>query len=302
MLNKGLKVFRDKNTKNFYVNITDKSLLNEMIAHYGAIMSFVDQKPNNLIKIKSLKIGLFDYYGGSIPSGWTRWMLEQFGYSYELFYPQNINSVDLKKYDILLFIGEGLPYGIQDTFKTSNINRELVPVMYHPWMGNISKINALPVLKKFVNEGGKILTVGVSSNWVYDLELGIDNPLLERNSEGKMVPFSSKKYFIPTSILSAQIETEIVENYGMPRTINLVFNNSPVFQFLPNDKLYSLGRFTTDQPLVSGWALGQQYLKDSNIGVVAKLGKGKIIAIGPEITNRAQSHGTFKMLFNHLYE
>lgn len=75
-----------------------------------------------------------------------------------------------------------------------------------------------------------------------------------------------------------------------------------MFQFLPDDKLYSLGKFTTDQPLMSGWALGQQYLKDSNIGVVAKLGKGKIIAIGPEITNRVQCHGTFKMLFNQLYD
>jgi hypothetical protein len=33
----------------------------------------------------------------------------------------------------------------------------------------------------------------------------------------------------------------------------------------------------------------------------ANVGKGKLIAFGPEITFRAQSYGTFKVLFNQLY-
>ena len=32
------------------------------------------------------------------------------------------------------------------------------------------------------------------------------------------------------------------------------------------------------------------------------VGKGRLYAFGPEITFRAQSHNTFKMLFNQLYK
>jgi hypothetical protein len=35
---------------------------------------------------------------------------------------------------------------------------------------------------------------------------------------------------------------------------------------------------------------------------VAPLGKGRLYAFGPEITFRAQSQGSFKMLFNELYK
>jgi hypothetical protein len=35
--------------------------------------------------------------------------------------------------------------------------------------------------------------------------------------------------------------------------------------------------------------------------VDAQLGRGRVMLFGPEITFRAQSHGTFKFLFNAIY-
>ena len=60
--------------------------------------------------------------------------------------------------------------------------------------------------------------------------------------------------------------------------------------------------FATDSPLRSGWAWGQAYLQDGVAAFVATVGKGKLYAFGPEITFRAQTHGTFKLLFNQLYQ
>ena len=54
-------------------------------------------------------------------------------------------------------------------------------------------------------------------------------------------------------------------------------------------------------PLRSGWAWGQSYLKGSAAVVDAPLGKGRVLLFGPEITFRAQPHGTFKFLFNGIY-
>ena len=59
--------------------------------------------------------------------------------------------------------------------------------------------------------------------------------------------------------------------------------------------------FAGKDSLRSGWAWGQHYLEDGVAAAEAKVGKGKVFLFGPEITFRAQPHGTFKFLFNGIY-
>jgi len=54
--------------------------------------------------------------------------------------------------------------------------------------------------------------------------------------------------------------------------------------------------------LRSGWAFGQVYLQDGVAAFQAKVGKGNLYVYGPEVTFRGQTHSTFKMVFNQLYE
>ena len=46
--------------------------------------------------------------------------------------------------------------------------------------------------------------------------------------------------------------------------------------------------------------LGRKYLRDGVAVIEANVGKGSIFLYGPEITFRAQPHGTFKLLFNGI--
>ncbi len=39
------------------------------------------------MKLKPVRIGLWDQYGGSMPSGWTRWIFEQYEFPFEVVYP-----------------------------------------------------------------------------------------------------------------------------------------------------------------------------------------------------------------------
>lgn len=66
-------------------------------------------------------------------------------------------------------------------------------------------------------------------------------------------------------------------------------------------RVHARAWFTTDKPLRSRWAWGQSYLKDGVAAFEAPVGKDILYAFGPEITFRAQPHGTFKLLFNGLY-
>src|SRR5690606_21481926 len=259
-------------------------------------------KSSRLKPIEKLKIGLYDYYGGSMPSGWVRWIFEQYGFEYRQFFPQDVDSRKIDDFDVLIFVGQGIPTGDGGGYRSRQPEASLVPEAYRHMLGELSKDKSVGVLKEYVEKDGKIITIGASSAWVYGLNIGVTNPLVERNEEGKEVPLPSNKYYIPTSILRADIDVSKPENYGMPAQVNIVFNNSPVFRIGESGQVYSLGKISTDKPLLSGWAHGQHYLKDTHIGVVATLGKGKVVAIGPEITNRAQAHATFKMLFNQLYK
>ena len=54
------------------------------------------------------RIGLFDTYGGSMPSGWTRLILEAFEFSYQLVFPPDLDAGTLRdRFDVLVFNGSG---------------------------------------------------------------------------------------------------------------------------------------------------------------------------------------------------
>ena len=90
----------------------------------------------------------------------------------------------------------------------------------------------------------------------------------------------------------------------MRERTDFFFDNSPVFKLKPGAEaagITSIAWFDSPTPLRSGWAWGQEYLNGGVIALEAKVGKGRVLLYGPEILQRAQPHGTFKLLFNALY-
>jgi hypothetical protein len=129
--------------------------------------------------------------------------------------------------------------------------------------------------------------------------LPVRNHLIENGA-----PLPRSKYFVPGSLLSARVDTAHPLAAGLAERIDVFFDNSPVFAPAtgagshPSVKV--VARFDSAAPLRSGWAWGQKYL-DGGVAVLeVTLGKGRILLAGPEILQRAQPHGTFKLLFNAL--
>ncbi len=61
-------------------------------------------------KLKPVRIGLWDQYGGSMTSGWVRWIFEQFEFPFEVVYPSALDSGNLKaKFDVLVFPSGAMP-------------------------------------------------------------------------------------------------------------------------------------------------------------------------------------------------
>jgi hypothetical protein len=88
--------------------------------------------------------------------------------------------------------------------------------------------------------------------------------------------------------------------YGFEREVDVFFDDSPAFRLDGAAAGRRVAWYPNAAPLRSGWALGQRYLNGHAAAVDAPLGRGRVIVFGPEITYRAQSHGTFKFLFNAI--
>jgi hypothetical protein len=267
------------------------------------------------MKLKPVRIGLVDQYGGNMPSGWLRWLLEQFEFPHEVVYPPTLDAANLKdKFDVLIFTdGEfrggggggrgGGGGGAGGGRGGRGGNGPEIPEEYRVRQGAITQEKTIPQLKSFVDAGGSVITVGSSTSLAVLLGLPLTNALTEKNNEGRDVPLPREKFYIPGSLMRVTIDTSDPLAYGMPQTADVDFDSSPVFRINPDApvKPTRVAWYAGKETLDSGWALGQAYLDGGTAIAEASIGQGKVVAIGPEVTFRAQPHGTFKLLFNGFF-
>ena len=87
-------------------------------------------------------------------------------------------------------------------------------------------------------------------------------------------------------------------------TEGLIFAwDSPAFEILPsrfNQKYEIVVRYPEKNLLQSGWLNGEELLSEKAALVSAQYGEGRVILFGFRPQHRAQTHGTFKLLFNAL--
>ncbi|MEP6962266.1 MAG: peptidase, partial [Acidobacteriota bacterium] len=248
-------------------------------------------------KLKPLRIGLYDQYGGLAPSGWTRWILEQFEFPFEVVYPQTLDAGSLReKFDVLLFTDGAFQTGGRGgggQQRTDNI-----PVDYQGWTGRITAETTVPQIKKFVEAGGAVLTIGSSTSLGGLLGVPITDHLVKPAADGATKALSRDDFYVPGSLLRVKLDTSNPITQGMSPDTVVFFDNSPVFKTPATAK--SVATYEGAESLASGWAWGQKYLDGGTAVAEATVGEGKVFLFGPEIAFRAQPHGTFKLLFNSL--
>jgi len=258
------------------------------------------------VQVRMPRIGLWDQYGGSMPSGWTRWILEQFEYPFSRVFAPELDAGNLnEKYDVLIFVTGAIPgsggeggRGGRGSGGAADAQRD-VPAEFRSHVGRVTADRTIPQLRAFAEAGGTIVAIGSSAaNLAAYFHLPLQNHLVENNAA---IPRS--KFFVPGSVLTARVETNHPIAKGLHERTDFFFDNSPVFRVADGGaaSVRPIATFDTGTPLRSGWAWGQQYLKGGVIAAEATVGKGRVLLFGPEILHRAQPHGTFKLLFNSLY-
>src|SRR5262249_26660805 len=62
------------------------------------------------VGLQPVRVGLWDRYGGSMPSGWTRWLLERFEFPFRVVFPPELDQGALRdKFDVLIFVDGAIP-------------------------------------------------------------------------------------------------------------------------------------------------------------------------------------------------
>jgi hypothetical protein len=280
--------------------------LQKLAMDIGLNFEAVPAKPSgDALQLRPRRVGLWDRYGGSIPSGWTRLVLEQFEFPFKVVYPQELDSGDLaQKFDVLIFVDDGIPSN-ESVGRFGVSSGESVPVEFQGLLGEVTISKTVPQLKKFLDDGGTILAIGGSTSLAYHLGLPISDALTEPASAGRgSNPLPRTKFYVPGSLLQARVERSNPLAFGLGETADFFFEHSPSFRLQPGAEsrgLKVVAWYDSPTPLRSGWAWGQSYLQNSAAVLDATVGKGKLFLFGPEILFRAQPHGTFKLLFNGIY-
>ncbi len=292
----------------FYIPASSKAadILKNAAKTYGVTVEKLEKKPGGLVSFKGARVGIWNFYGGSAPAGWMRWIMEQYHFAdFRFVYSREVDEGDLSsKFDILVFTGEGVPAAGQEKLpvRTPNPKEADVPAEFRGWLGALSGSKSIPAIRKFIENGGTVITIGKSGNLAYQLKLPVENYLVERDKNNVLAPLPDTRFYIPGALLSEVIDSTQSANWGMAGVTDVYYDNDPVFRInVGAANIKALSWFATETPLRSGWAWGQAYLKNGVSSFEYGLGKGRLLVFGPEIVFRGQSHAGFKRLFNSLY-
>ncbi len=278
--------------------------LQEWAAELGVDVQGVARAPSaSMLDLNHVRIGVWDQYGGSQPSGWTQWLFEQFEFPYRVVYPKELTAGELKKqYDVLIFVTDAIPASDRagGGFEIFGEAPADIPAEYQDRLGAVTVKETVPQLLRFLQQGGTIVAVGSSTILAQHAGLPVSNHLVD----GEGNPLGADQYYIPGSILKVRVDNTQPLAWGMGKDADVFFDLSPVMRLGPaamGAGVTPVAWFDSDAPLVSGWAWGQQRLEGGVALAEAKVGEGKLFLLGPEVTNRGQPHATFKLLFNSIY-
>ena len=276
---------------------TDRNTADRISAETGvSFVSAPDMTGKEAYSIKAPRLGLYRrYQGGNSDEGWTRWTLEQFGIPYKSLYSSEVLEGNLTRdYDIIVIPDDSLEALKGPDYDNPEPGSAIVPPEFRSGLGE----EGIKTLKEFAASGGTIVTLDSAA------ALALDEFKLPVSDITRGVDTS--EYFCPGSTLKMNFDNKHPLAYGMPERGIGVNWHSPVFSISArgnerNDEYSIVADYPGEDLLVSGWLDGEKRITGKAVVIEAPLGKGKIILMGLRPQLRFWTHGTFKLLFNAIY-
>jgi len=239
-------------------------------------------------KLKPARLGLYKRYaGGNMDEGWTNWLLKDFEFTFTSLFNEDIRDPKrVRQYDAIIIPSDNANRIIDGQ------NGADIPPEYRGGIGQ----EGIDNIKQFVQSGGALITL----NGAWDFAQKAFNLPLRNTLEN--VP--STEFYNPGSTVKIAVDTHHPLGYGMPSDAFALFRGSPSLQVSAGsfrDRVAVPVRYHEENILQSGWLIGEHFLSNKPAVIDFQVGKGRVIVIAFPAQHRAQTHGTFKFLFNAVY-
>lgn len=247
-------------------------------------------------RLRAPRVAIYKPWRASMDEGWTRWLLETFGFE-----PKSIDNAAVQsgKLPFDAIILPSIEKAILETGKAEPDKEKMNYVEERPekYEGGIGP-EGEKALKKFVERGGTLVAFASSTAWVID-EFNI--PVRNVLAQAKPNEFS-----VPGSLVSIEVSNDIPLGWGMPAK-SAAFLDAPIAYetALPAAGMerHVIARYPEHAAnvLLSGWIAGATKLERRAAAVAFTYGKGKLVLFGFRPQHRAQTHATFPLVFNALW-
>lgn len=267
------------------------------IGEKGTFLTSPDaQKGGKSPQLRAPRVGLYLSYSASMDEGWTRFILEQYGFNLKSIENKEMRAGNLNaNHDVIILpdINKDVVIEGRRRAEGSTYFEELPP----EYAGGIGK-EGVKALRDFVNNGGTLITLASSSEVVME-----EFNLPVRNALARVRP---EDFNVPGSLLRVNIDNNHPVGFGMPEEVAAFVDGPMAFATsIPTaDVKKSVIAWypeSEEDILLSGWIKGADRLERKAAAVAFEVGKGKVVMFGFRVQHRAQTEGTFKLLFNAIY-
>jgi len=234
------------------------------------------------IPMRQPRIGIYEPWGGNMSAGWTRWLLEQYGFDYVTLRPGDLHVPLTGRIDVVV-----MPDGAR--LGTAGRRGRVV----RPEYADSVSADDLAAFEAFIRAGGTLVCLSSSSAFaIQQFKLPVTDSVSGLRPE---------EFFLRGSIVSASVDLSRPIMAGMPAQTAIFVDGSPVFEVQPGFGAAVLAGYAdVGSPLLSGYLIGEKYLAGKAAAVDVPLDSGHVILLGFRPEWRGQPFGTFRVLFNAI--
>jgi hypothetical protein len=283
------------------------------------------------------RIGLFEPWSSSMDAGWTRWLLEQYGFEFVTLRPEDFHAPLGNKVDVVILADDAripvaggagvgadarrveLPGGAKPTGAGAAGRGAGAGGAGEAGRGGVPA-GAPPGAQGRGGRGGAPRVVRPEYAYTLTPE---DLQAFEKfvRDGGTVVCFNSAsrfviqqfklpvknvveglrpdEFFLRGSIVQVITDPTHPVMAGMPGTAAVFVDGSPVFDTLEGFRGKVLAKYAdSGSPLLSGYLIGEKYLQGKAAALDVELDKGHVVLIGFRPQWRGQPFGTFRVVFN----
>lgn len=259
-----------------------KKILTKWVEELGISALWAEKIPKDLIPVK-VKCGLYKPFIPNMDEGWTRLVLKNFE-----IHCQSLSNLKIKSGDL-----KDLTSVILPPMSAKSIIEGRAPEDTPPEYSGGIGIEGVSNLKDFVRKGGTLITMGSSAELPIEY-FGIKVSNVLKGEREK--PPEKREFFAPGSIILTYSSDGLI-SFGLPEEVPIFYNEEPVFDWKEGNAVL---KFPDFNPILSGIIRGESLIKGKSPLLEVPYGKGKIVMFGFDVIHRAQSHGTFRLLFNSI--